>query len=147
MSGFLFYSSERKNELLVSLPKMEKNLPEIGHTTYICTQRGPLCKWISLVWAWSLSLPYYIIASPSYTLMQLGRKGNMAQSPINFSCNHEKLRERVEKYLGKSVLKEARDNAGACGLPTGDPKSSTESGPTADLRPRTKANQTVTLRE
>lgn len=58
---FLFYSSERKNELLVSLPKMEKNLSEIGHTTYICTQRGPLSKWISLVWVWSLSLPYYII--------------------------------------------------------------------------------------
>lgn len=111
VSGFLFYSSERKNELPVSLPKMEKNLPETGYTNYICTQRGPLCKWISLVWAWSLSLPYNIVASPSYTLMQLGRKGKKAQSPINFSYNHEKLRERVEKYLGKRILKEAQDNA------------------------------------
>lgn len=111
VSGFLFYSSETKDELLVSLPKMEKSLPEIGHTTYICTQRGLLCKWISLVWAWNLNLPYYIIASPSYTLMQLGRKGNTAQSPINFSYNRKKLREMVEKYLGKRVLKDAQDNA------------------------------------
>lgn len=82
---------------------MEKKVPEIGHTNYICTQRGPLCKWISLVWAGSLSLPSYIIASPSWILMQLERKGNMDQSPINFLYNHEKLRERVEKYLGRRV--------------------------------------------
>lgn len=80
VSGFLFYSSERKNELLVSLPKMEENLPETGHTTYICTQKGPLHKWISSFWEWNLSLPYYIIASPSYTVMKLGRKGNTAES-------------------------------------------------------------------
>lgn len=111
VSGFLFYSSERKNELIVSLPKMGKKVPEIGHTNYVCTQRGPLCKWISLVWAGSLSLSSYIIASPSYILMQLGRKRNMDQSPINFLYNHKKLRERVEKYLGRRVLKEAQGDA------------------------------------
>lgn len=28
VSGFLFYSSERKNELMVSLPKMEKKISQ-----------------------------------------------------------------------------------------------------------------------
>lgn len=55
--------------------------------------------------------PLLYHCSPSYTLMQLGRKGNTAQRPINFSYRHEKLRERVEKYLGKRVLKDAQDNA------------------------------------
>lgn len=42
VSGFLFYSSERKNELLVSLPKMIKPPRNRSHHPHLYTEGPPM---------------------------------------------------------------------------------------------------------